>query len=241
MKKSKDITDSFGTLYHPKSVLVFYQTHGTNTDTYVEHFNMDKNGCPINAHPLTVREAQQLAKVLNTEKEADKAFLSPKGIVPTNILHFNPSENGRVLWYSTAQKKELFFVKELGIPEGKAKVPALLWQANKQGLCIYALSTKRRPKENTPLYNAPFCNVYENGNVCMGTVDVNIKKSASLEEFTTAWENYFFNSYFSHLMEGHNPIKGNCVNLWKKLIETGEAFPTDVLLKNNLILKNLLP
>ena len=241
MKKSKDITNSFGTLYHPKSALVFYQTQGTNAETYVEHFKMDKNGSPINAHPLTVREAQQLASVLNTEKEVEKAFLRPKGIVPTNILHFNPTENGRVLWYTTAQERELYFVKELGIPEGKAKVPSLVWQADKQGLCLFALANNRRPTEKTTLYHPPFFNVYENGNVCMGTVHVNIKKSASLEEFTTAWENYFFNSYFSHLMEGHNPIKGNCVNLWKKLIETGETFPSDILLKNNKTLKNLLP
>jgi hypothetical protein len=74
----------------------------------------------------------------------------------------------------------------------------------------------------------------------MGTVDVNIKNSASVEEFTTAWENYFFNSYFSHLLDNYNPIKGNCVNLWKKLMETNENFPADILKKNNKTLKNLL-
>lgn len=51
-----DITGNFGTLYHPKTALVFYQTKGTNTDTYVEYFDMDSNGTPINAHPLTVRK-----------------------------------------------------------------------------------------------------------------------------------------------------------------------------------------
>ena len=34
-----DITENFGTLYHPKSALVFYETIGTNTDVYVEHDN----------------------------------------------------------------------------------------------------------------------------------------------------------------------------------------------------------
>ncbi|SUJ23260.1 Uncharacterised protein [Sphingobacterium spiritivorum] len=33
-----DITENFGTLYHPKSALVFYETIGTNTDVYVEYF-----------------------------------------------------------------------------------------------------------------------------------------------------------------------------------------------------------
>lgn len=54
----KDITQDFGTLYHPTTALVFYQTDGRNRDTYVEYFDMDKKGNPINAHPLTEREAK---------------------------------------------------------------------------------------------------------------------------------------------------------------------------------------
>lgn len=69
-----DITENFGTLYHPKSALVFYETIGTNTDVYVEYFDMDSNGTPINAHPLTVKEANVLAKALKTDEENSKAF-----------------------------------------------------------------------------------------------------------------------------------------------------------------------
>ena len=240
MNNVNDITENFGTLYHPKSALVFYQTKGTNTDMYVEHFDMDKNGNPVNAHPLTVNEAKVLAKALHTDKEKDKAFLKPKGILPTNILHINPSEKGTVLWYTKAQEQQLYFVNGLGIPNGKASVPSMLWYASKNSLAVFALTTDRRPTENTPLYFAPFFNIYEDGKVCMGTVSIDIKNSASVEEFTDAWEDYFFNSYFSHLLGEHNPIKGNCVSLWKNLIETGEAFPKDVLKKNNKTLKNLL-
>ena len=39
----KDITQNFGTLYYPKSALVFYQNDERNKDTYVEYFDMDKN------------------------------------------------------------------------------------------------------------------------------------------------------------------------------------------------------
>ena len=54
METINDITQDFGTLYHPKSALIFYETKGSNTDVYVEHFDMDSNGNPINAHPLTI-------------------------------------------------------------------------------------------------------------------------------------------------------------------------------------------
>jgi len=73
----------------------------------------------------------------------------------------------------------------------------------------------------------------------MGTVNVDITNSASVEEFTRAWEHYFFNSYFSHSLCGNLTVK-NIVNLWKDLIQTGNPFPKEVLKKNNKTLKNLL-
>ncbi len=238
----KDITQDFGTLYHPTTALVFYQNDEINKDTYVEHFDMDKNGNPINAHPLTEREAKELVKALtiNTQKEKSQDFLKPKGILPTHILHINPSENGSVLWFTKSMKRQLFFTENLEIPNGRAEVPAMLWLATQRSLKIFALANNRRPTEKTELFYAPFFNVYEDGNVCMGTVDVHIQNSTSLKEFTEKWEDYFFNSYFSHLMNEHNPINGNCVNLWKSLINTEKPFPKEALKKANTTLKNLL-
>jgi PRTRC genetic system protein B len=204
---------------------------------------MDKNGNPINAHPLTEREAETLAKALivKTQKEKNQDFLKPKGILPTNILQINPNiENGSVIWYTKSMIRKFYFTENLEIPNGMAEVPAMLWFANKRSLKIFALSSNRRPTEKTHLFYAPFFNVYVDGNVCMGTVDVNIQNSTSLEEFTTKWEDYFFNSYFSHLMNEHNPINGNCVNLWKSLINNDKPFPKEALKKANRTLKNLL-
>lgn len=240
MNNVNNITENFGTLYHPTSALVFYKTIGTETDMYVEHFDMDSNGMPINAHPLTVKEANVLAKALQTDEEKNKAFLKPKGILPTNILHIDPSGKGTVLWYTKAQQRQLYFVNGLGIPNGIAQVPPMLWLASKNSLAVFALGTDRRPTKKTPLHYAPFFNIYEDGRVCMGTVTIDIKNSASVEEFIRAWQSYFFNSYFSHLLGSHSPIKGNCVKVWKDLIATGKPFPKDVLKKNNRTLKNLL-
>jgi len=239
MNSANDITQHFGTLYHPKSALVFYETTGTESKTYVEHFDMDSNGNPINAHPLTVNEANVLAKSLQTDEEKSKAFLKPKGILPTNVLHINPSEKGTVLWYTKAQQRQLYFVDGLDIPSGTAQLPPMLWKADKSSLTVFALASDRRPTEKTPLHYAPFFNIYEKGNVCMGTVSIDIKNSASVEEFIQAWEDYFFNSYFSHSLCA-NLTRKNIVSLWKDLINTDKPFPKEALKKNSKTLKNLL-
>ena len=142
--------------------------------------------------------------------------------------------------YTKTQRRQLYFVNGLEIPNGMAYVPPMIWYANKNTLSVFALASDRRPTEKTPLYLAPFFNIYEDGKVCMGSVNISIKNSASVEEFVSAWEDYFFNSYFSHLLGNKNPINGNCVTLWKDLIQTGKPFPKDVLRKNNKALKNLL-
>lgn len=236
-----DITEDFGRLYQPKSALVFYESKGLDKEVYVEHFDMDRNGTPINAHPLTEREAGALAKALMTEKQKQAAFLKSGGILPTNILHINPSrDKGAVIWYTKSQKRPLYFIEGLGIPSGQGFVPPMVWQATKNSLRVFALLSSRRPTEKTPLYYAPFFNIYEDGRVCMGSVSIDIKNSASVEEFTKAWEDYFFNSYFSHLMGENSSVKGNCVTLWKDLVTSDRTFPTALLKSSNKTLKNLL-
>ncbi|WP_407404317.1 hypothetical protein [Chryseobacterium sp.] len=84
-----------------KGVLVFYQNESGNTDAYVEYFDMDKNGNPINAHPLTVREAQRLSKTLNIKNRKDKDFLKPKGIIPPHNLQFYNTKLRRSLQSKT--------------------------------------------------------------------------------------------------------------------------------------------
>lgn len=235
-----NLNKSLGTLYHPKSALIFYQTLTGNSDCYVESFDMDRNGSLINAHPLTVREAQQLAKSLRIESDDKKPFLKSTGIISTHILKVDPTHNGRVIWYTKAQYRDLYFVENLGIPNGKVHIPTLLWVADRNRISVFALKTDRRPTEKIKLFHAPFFNVHSNGSVCMGTVDINIKKTSSLEAFTNLWQEYFFNSYFSHLMQSHNPIKGNLVSLWKNLMENNENFPKNSLKETGLTLKNIL-
>ena len=234
----KDMTNDFFGLFKPVSALVFFQRKGIEAETYVEHYDMDRNGTPINAHPLTVSEARKLSKALHIE-DVGRTLLKPKGIMKTNILFVDPNSH-RAMWFTKAQKRELYFCNGLGIPSGTANVPAMLWLASRDSLNVFALKNDRRPTDRTRLYYAPFFNIYKSGNVCMGSVSVKIKDGATLEEFTSDWENYFFNSYFSHLLENHNPIEGNGILIWKKLVNTDKPFPTEVLKVSNSTIKDLM-
>lgn len=240
MEDNHNIATDLGKMYEPKSALVIYQTKETTPETYVEHFDMDKQGMPINAHPLSVREAEKLAKMLKTREQTEKAYLQSQGLLPNNILQIKLGGNGTVIWFSKPQKRQLFFIESLGIPNGIANVPTLLWKATANSISVYAVKTNRRPTANTPLYYAPFFNVYENGNVCMGTVEIEMQKVQCLEDFINDWEQHFFNSYFSHLLDSYCPTKLNTVTLWKELINTDKPFPTNELKKNNRTLKDLL-
>jgi len=227
-------------LYEPKAALVIF-TAGGLSSPYIEYYDMDERGCPINPHPLTVREAQSLAKALDTREQSGKAFLRPDGILPPNVLHLDPSENGSVVWYTKPQRQKLYFAQSLGLDSGKVALPALVWKASKKELQIFALTSKTKPKAATLLYHAPFFNLYQKGYVCMGNVNVAIKDASSLEEFITAWQGYFFESYFSHHINEHNPVGVNLFNLYKELMaDPKKIFPTDTLRPTPLTLKNLL-
>jgi PRTRC genetic system protein B len=236
MMKTPDETP---TLYHPAAAIVVFKPEDNENNLYLEYYDMDDNGCPVNPRPLSVKEAQGLSKALDTRKAAAKAFLKPKGLLPSHVLHINPAESGSVIWYTKPQARKLYFTESLNFTSQELPLPALVWAADKKRLFVFALTGKGKPRLNTPLYNAPFFNLYRNGNVCMGSVAVRISQSASLEEFTEAWEGYFFGSYFSHLIDGHNPVAGNLISLYQSLAGTG-AFPVEELTPTTKQLKHLL-
>lgn len=233
-----DITNTFNNYFYPFCALVFYQGDKGYNDSYVEHYDIDKNGSPINAHPLSVLEAKKLAEALHIDEEKDR-LLKSDGLLVSNILSFD-SQKSKIIWFTKAQERELFFDEKLGITSGFAHIPAMLWKADRESLSVFALASDRRPTANTFLHHAPFFNIYQNGNVCMGTVDIQVKEVNTVKAFTELWESYFFNSYFTHLMAGHNPVDGNCVILWTEQVNSDKEFPTEKLIKSNQKLKDIL-
>ncbi len=236
----RDITSTFGTLYHPLKAIIIYK-HATDANQhYVEAYDMDSNGYPINAHPLSVRESAALAKKLDSAAERRKGFLKPEGLLPTNVLYFDNGRDGYAIWYTPAQRVPLLFSKDLEIPCGKAAVPSLLWKATRDSLFVYALKDGEQIDLDTDLYQAPFFNLHYDGRVCMGTVDTRIPADCSLNAFISRWQQYFFNSYFSHLLQNRSPVKSNVIQLWQSLVNSRRKFPVKELLPLKCTIKNLI-
>ncbi|MBB6107741.1 PRTRC system protein B [Mucilaginibacter lappiensis] len=235
----KDIAQQFGHLYEPFKALLICR-NPVKKDIYVQSFDFDPNGRPINAHPLSLQESMAFARALDTSEDLQTGFLDPVGLLPKNVLYINRGHNAFVLWQTPAQKVRLLFKDTLSIPSGEANIPPMIWKAQRGTLQVYALYADTPAELHTNLYKTPYFNVYEDGKVCLGTVSIQIPKDCCLEAFIRLWETYFFNSFFSHTLGGGSPVKGNIVQLWQSLVNTGEPFPLDKLIPIKLTLKDLI-
>jgi PRTRC genetic system protein B len=228
-----------GDVYMPEKALLIYRSKAEGK-YYVESFDMDENGCPINAHPLSLKESNALALALDSSAELKQNFLMSRGLLPENVLFINSNRNGFAVWYTPPMKANLCFKEDLTIPDGIAAVPSLLWKASKNKLHVWALAEDVKPHLDSQIYHAPFFNVYSAGAVCMGNVEVQILPENCLEDFIAKWQSYFFGSKFSHLIVDNAPTEQNIVQLWQSLIGTGKKFPVKKLKKSNQTFKSIL-
>lgn len=232
-----------GRLYVPEHALLIYKSDDgshSGSDVYVEAYDFNKKGQPVNAHPLSLKESRALATALDTSEELSRSYLKAKALLPKEVLYINPEKEGYVIWHTPSRKISILFADCLEIPNGQAYVPALLWKASKERLHIYALKAVNDLTEEAPLFHAPFFNIYENGNVCMGTVDINISNESFLEDFIGQWQEYFFNSYFSHLIQDFNPLTCGITELWRSLVNTNKKFPVSKMKRSDLTIKDLI-
>lgn len=243
-----NVSHQFNEQYVPVKALLIYNSvvqeannyEQKETEVYVESYDIGKHGNPINAHPLSVKEMIALSELMQSTQELRNNYLQCKGVIPQNVIYINSQSNGYAIWYTPPKAVDLFFLDSLGIPSGKTKIPAMLWKATKDRLQVFSLKGKAKPNADTPLYYAPLFNLSQDGSVCMGTVNINIDRQTYLEHFIMQWENYFFNSYFTHTLGSHRHCKGNLVQLWQEQTSTGREFPQSELIKNGKTLKDII-
>lgn len=197
-----------------------------------------ENGAP------SLREGRPLQKA--TFDEFREYFTNRRLVdAKERIMYGNPSvylhidmrfENQQFVWYCPPAKRKLLFAKDTKITDGSMWCPALIFYARKaDDLRVWAVKDTVIT-EKTKLFNAPFLNVYKNGDICLGDASrTKLKTTKSLEEYRSEWENIFFVSKFSHGVATHpNVIASKNIHaLTNGLIKSGKKFPHSELVPND--------
>ncbi len=153
---------------------------------------------------------------------------------------------GRVLWWSPPKKRSLFFKASshnAGTFDGRGvcPCPGLVFLNDGRSLYVFAYEGDQTPSATTRLCQAPFFNVWSSGQVCVGNARA---PKDEQQGDVDAWERMFFGSHFTHpnfteadrLTHGVNPT-----TFWKEMLEQErDHFPSDVLVKLNLCVQDLL-
>jgi PRTRC genetic system protein B len=83
---------------------------------------------------------------------------------------------------------------------------------------VWAIKGAARPKDSTRLFRAPYFNVWESGQICVGNVDLPERATAEkLDEWTSA----FFDSWFTHPNVHSNLVRyrGGAYRFWRDMLD----------------------
>jgi PRTRC genetic system protein B len=187
---------------------------------------------------------------LNAGELLPKDFLSslvremtgkvPVELLPQNVLIRTADQ---IVWHVAPQQRPMFYLKdrspELEALSGKIfPQPALLFRVNHGALSIRALHDNERPTLTTPLFRAPYWNVNDGGEVCLGSTKV--PEDLSIDTLAR-WEASFFESEFSHQNGQQKLTKhpAGFMGLWKALAGK-KTFPAQYLAKSGETLAQFL-
>jgi len=182
-----------------------------------------KQGPPLlgPAQPLTTAFVEDLVESLGGGAAAE--------VLPETVL---AKSDHLIAWWTPRRRRQMFFENS----EGKAAElngklfpqPPLVWRVANGTLKIRALCENRRPIAETALAVAPFWNLSEDGQVCLGSM--RCPDSASVATIAS-WETGFYESAFTHANVGRlTRHPGGHDALWAKLAQTRKPFPRKALI-----------
>jgi len=123
---------------------------------------------------------------------------------PARSLAFLPNtllaaSNAALVWWRPPAKARVWFSVR-GEPKIQDKTaitphPGLVFAATPGDWFVFAVKGSERPTPDTPLFQAPYMNVWDSGRICTG--NANVPKSL-LPESTKQFEAAWFESQFTH-------------------------------------------
>lgn len=219
----------------PKAALIAYECkldHYSRGQNYLELRPINEQGRMGAGIPVTY-------EFMNTLLESYTEEMSgvPHGRIPSNMLWCD-SRKGRekYIWYNPPQKRQMYFKKNLSIPDGIFDMPGIIYIAYCNSLDVFAYKGEK-PEEATELYRAPYFNV-SNSAVCLGISSLKKPEDPDFISLMEYWEKCFWLSEFSHLGSGGNPTHSNLVSVTENA--RNHPFNTEELKKANKQVKELL-
>lgn len=205
----------------------------------VEH---GKGGAKLSAGVPATREAcADLARALG-----ENAKLG--GFVPQNLIYLGARS---IIWWRPPGPARVFFnctkdaagdqlqdkggAARIGKANGVVNHPGLVFAVAGSHWYVYAVETDGRPNAHTPLWRAPYFNVWGEGEICTG--NVRLPETLSPQSLAV-YEKAFFDSEFTHpnLRGGEKLIHhadgpyGFWAGLLKRPLDLG--FPVQNLVKH---------
>jgi PRTRC genetic system protein B len=164
----------------------------------------------------------------------------PIEFLPSNVL---VRSDESITWWTPSSMRRMFYAKEKSNEGAQLSgklfpQPPLVFRAHKRHLDVRALLRDERPNLQTVLYRAPYWNVNDRGDVCMGTARVPPQPTV---DSLPRWESAFFESEFTHPNASKKLTEhpGGFVGLWRSLAEK-RRFPTQFLAAANQTLHQFI-
>lgn len=149
------------------------------------------------------------------------------GYLTENVLAASASG---IIWYLKPSTRHVRFscsreANPIGTRAGITPHPGLIFYAGEREWRVFAYKGSKRPTPDTKLYQAPYFNVWEQGKICVGSVQLPDRFDvAAVEHYEAAW----FDSIFTHPNQNKlTSYKGGDYQLWADLLDgKHKSFPT---------------
>ncbi len=213
-----------------RSAILIYngqrQTYATLHD-----IERGRGGARIGAgRPATVEACADFIRAL-ADKSAFSGFLEPRMLYigPRTVAWWRPPLPARVWFNTTAGPAADQSPVDIGKRSAVTPHPGLVFALHDGHWCIAAVKGRERPGPDTPLFTAPYFNVWDNSQICEGNVT---RPENVTPETIAAFEAAFFNSQFTHPnMKKLVQFKGGAGAFWRAMLDGRyKKFPERVLL-----------
>lgn len=226
-------TQTDGILRLAQAVLIYQGASDSALATVHQVEEVDGEPVILAGQAMTPRAAIQLARALSKS-------VAHGGFLPETVLYM---DGDLLLWWVPPAKRHIVFrAPELGAPERGEVVPhpGLVFAASSRVWKVWAVKGRSRPALQTPLFQSPYFNVWEGGDICRGNVQV---PEGTTPEKIDAWNAAFLGSFFTHPNSKGKLVRyrGGAYPFWRDMLDGKfKKFPERVLIDAKTTLGKLL-